>query len=142
MIRIIREGSEKYPIILKTIIVVIAVTFIGGMGWYGYEAARPSSVATIGSYSVSLDEYRRAKQRLYRFYKRHNFRMKRSTTNSSNRWCLMAFWKGRPGACWPISWIFPSPLRTYITRLFPKKNFIAMGNLILNIINGCSKPTG
>ena len=69
MIRIIREGSTKYPWILKTIIVVIAVTFIGGMGWYGYEAARPNSVATIGSYSVSLDEYRRAKQNMYRFYK-------------------------------------------------------------------------
>ena len=69
MIRTIREGSQKYPWILKTIIVVIAVTFIGGMGWYGYEAARPSSIATIGSYSVSLDEYRRAKQNLYRFYK-------------------------------------------------------------------------
>lgn len=69
MIRTIREGSQKYPWILKTIIVVIAVTFIGGMGWYGYEAARPNSVATIGSYTVSLDEYRRAKQRLYRFYK-------------------------------------------------------------------------
>ena len=69
MIRIIREGSTKYPWILKTIIIVIAVTFIGGMGWYGYEAARPNSVATIGSYTVSLDEYRRAKANMYRFYK-------------------------------------------------------------------------
>ena len=69
MIRTIREGSQQYPWILKTVIGVIAVTFIGGMGWYGYEAARPNSVATIGSYSVSLDEYRRAKQNIYRFYK-------------------------------------------------------------------------
>ena len=69
MIRIIREGSTKYPWVLKSIIVVIAVTFIGGMGWYGYEAARPNSVATIGSYSVSLEEYRRAKRNMYRFYK-------------------------------------------------------------------------
>ena len=69
MIRIIREGSTKYPWILKSIIIVIAVTFIGGMGWYGYEAARPNSVATIGSYSVSLEEYRRTKNNLYRFYK-------------------------------------------------------------------------
>ena len=69
MIRTIREGSTKYPWILKSIIIVIAVTFVVGMGWYGYEAARPNSVATIGSYKISLDEYRRAKNNLYRFYK-------------------------------------------------------------------------
>ena len=69
MIRIIREGSQKYPWILKSIIGVIAVTFIGGMGWYGYEAVQPNTVATIGSYTVTLDQYRRAKQRLYRFYR-------------------------------------------------------------------------
>ena len=69
MIRTIREGSTKYPWILKGIIIVIAVTFVVGMGWYGYEAARPNSVATIGSYKISLDEYRRAKNNLYRFYK-------------------------------------------------------------------------
>jgi peptidyl-prolyl cis-trans isomerase D len=68
MIRTIREGSQKHPWILKSIIGVIAVTFVGGMGWYGYEAARPNSVATIGPYAVSLDEYRRAKQNIYRFY--------------------------------------------------------------------------
>ena len=69
MIRTIREGAQKYPWILKGLIGVIAVTFVVGMGWYGYEAARPNSVATIGSYAVSLDEYRRAKQNIYRFYK-------------------------------------------------------------------------
>jgi peptidyl-prolyl cis-trans isomerase D len=69
MIRTIREGSQKYPWILKGLIGVIAVTFVVGMGWFGFEAARPTSVATIGSYSVSLDEYRRAKQKIYEFYK-------------------------------------------------------------------------
>ena len=69
MIRTIREGSTKYPWILKSIIGVVAVTFVVGMGWFGYEAARPNAVATIGSYTVSLNEYRRAKQNLYRFYR-------------------------------------------------------------------------
>ena len=69
MIRLIREGSAKYPWILKTIVGLIAVTFVGGMGWYGYEAAQPNAVATIGSYTVTLNEYRRTKQNLYRFYK-------------------------------------------------------------------------
>ena len=41
MIRLIREGSQKYPWILMTIIGVIAVTFVVGMGWYGYEAVQP-----------------------------------------------------------------------------------------------------
>jgi len=69
MIRLIREGSQKYPWILMTIIGVIAVTFVVGMGWYGYEAVQPNTVATVGSYTVSLNEYRRAKKNLYRFYR-------------------------------------------------------------------------
>ena len=68
MIRLIREGSQKYPWILMTIRGVIAVTFVVGMGWYGYEAVQPNTVATVGSYTVSLNEYRRAKKNLYRFY--------------------------------------------------------------------------
>lgn len=69
MIRIIREGSTKYPWILKGLILGIAVTFVIGMGWYGYESSQPNAVATVGPYKVSKDEYLRTKQNYYRFYR-------------------------------------------------------------------------
>ena len=69
MIRIIREGSAKYPWILKGIMFVIMVTFVIGMGWFGFEATQPNTIAKVGNYTVSRDEYLRAKQRYYRFYR-------------------------------------------------------------------------
>jgi len=70
MIRLIREGSEKHPWLIKIIMLVIAVTFVIGMGWFGYESSQqPNAIASVGPYSVSLEEYRRAYARTYRFYK-------------------------------------------------------------------------
>jgi peptidyl-prolyl cis-trans isomerase D len=69
MIRLIREGSTKYPWILKGLILGIAVTFVIGMGWYGYESSQPNTVATVGPYKVAKDEYLRTKQGYYRFYR-------------------------------------------------------------------------
>ena len=70
MIRLIREGTAKYPWILAVIVGGIAITFVIGMGWYGYdEVAQPNIVATVGPYEVSKDEYLRAKRRYYRFYR-------------------------------------------------------------------------
>ena len=69
MIRLIREGSTKYPWLLKGIILAIAITFVIGMGWYGYEASQPNTVASVGPYTVDRQEYLRAKQRYYRFYR-------------------------------------------------------------------------
>lgn len=66
MIRIIREGS---PWVIKTVILVIAVTFVIGMGWYGYEASQPNAVASVGPYTIDKQEYLRAKQRYYQFYR-------------------------------------------------------------------------
>ncbi len=69
MIRLIREGASKYPWILKFLILGIAIAFIGGMGWYGYEASQPNAVASVGPYIVTKQEYLRAKQRYYRLYR-------------------------------------------------------------------------
>jgi peptidyl-prolyl cis-trans isomerase D len=66
MIRIIREGS---PWVIKTVILVIAVTFVIGMGWYGYEASQPNAVASVGPYTINKQEYLRAKQRVSQFYR-------------------------------------------------------------------------
>jgi peptidyl-prolyl cis-trans isomerase D len=66
MIRLIREGS---PWVIKVVILVIAITFVIGMGWYGYEASQPNAVASVGPYTIDKQEYLRAKQRYYRFYR-------------------------------------------------------------------------
>lgn len=66
MIRLIREGS---PWVIKAVILIIAVTFVIGMGWYGYEASQPNAIATVGPYTVTKQEYLRAKQRFYQFYR-------------------------------------------------------------------------
>jgi peptidyl-prolyl cis-trans isomerase D len=70
MIRLIREGSQKHPWILKIIVILIAVTFTIGMGWFGYETAQqPNAVALVGPYQVNLQEFRQTYNRTYRFYK-------------------------------------------------------------------------
>ena len=72
MIRLIREGSTKYPWILKFVVLVIAVTFTIGMGWFGYETSQqPNVVAVVGSYQVELDEFRKAYNRIDAFYRRN-----------------------------------------------------------------------
>jgi len=69
MIKLIREGSKKYPWILKLIVLGIAITFVIGMGWFGYESSQqPNAIALVGPYEVSLEEFRRAYNRTYRFY--------------------------------------------------------------------------
>jgi len=69
MIRLIREGSANHPWVLKIIMILIAVTFTLGMGWWGFHGGQPNVVASIGPYSVSMDEYRRAYNNAYRFYR-------------------------------------------------------------------------
>jgi len=66
MIRLIREGS---PWVIKVVILVIAVTFVIGMGWYGYEASQPNAVASVGPYTIDKQEYLRAKRRVYGIYR-------------------------------------------------------------------------
>jgi len=66
MIRLIREGS---PWVIKTVILVIAVTFVIGMGWYGYEASQPNAVASVGPYTIDKQEYLLAKKRYYQIYR-------------------------------------------------------------------------
>ncbi len=66
MIRLVRESS---PWIIKGLIIAIAIAFIGSMGWVGFEASQPNTVATVGNYEVTKEEYLRTKQRYYRFYR-------------------------------------------------------------------------
>jgi peptidyl-prolyl cis-trans isomerase D len=69
MIKILRFANEKYPWFLAVTMGFIAITFIVGMGWWGFGEHSGSVVATVGDQSVSLDEFKRAYENTYRFYK-------------------------------------------------------------------------
>src|SRR6185437_11504409 len=69
MIKILRFANEKYPWFLAVTMGFIAVTFIVGMGWWGFGEHAGSAVATVGDLSVSTDEFKRAYENTYRFYK-------------------------------------------------------------------------
>ncbi len=69
MIKLMREASHNYPWLLKTIMGVLAVAFVITMGWWGFGEQRGSLVATVGDMSVSVEEFRRAHENSYRFYK-------------------------------------------------------------------------
>ncbi len=69
MIRLIREGSVKYPWILVGIMGVIVVTFVVGMGWFGYGEVQRNKVATVGDVKISRDDYERAYRQAQDLYR-------------------------------------------------------------------------
>lgn len=69
MIKILRFANEKYPWFLAATIGFIAITFVVGMGWWGFGEHTGSVVATVGDQSISLDEFKRAYENTYRFYR-------------------------------------------------------------------------
>lgn len=70
MIKLIREGSKKYPWMLKIIMLIIGVTFVIGMGWFGFDnAQQPNVVAAVGPYTVEARDFRDAYNRTYDAYK-------------------------------------------------------------------------
>jgi peptidyl-prolyl cis-trans isomerase D len=69
VIKILRVANEKYPWFLATTIGFIAITFIIGMGWWGFGQEPGTVVASVGDLAVSQDEFKRAYENTYRFYK-------------------------------------------------------------------------
>ena len=69
MIKILRFANERYPWFLASTIGFIAITFVIGMGWWGFGEQQGTIVASVGDHSVSLDEFKRAYENTYRFYK-------------------------------------------------------------------------
>jgi peptidyl-prolyl cis-trans isomerase D len=69
MIKLMREASHSYPWLLKSIMGILAIAFVITMGWWGFGEQRGSVVAAVGDLTVSHDEFRRAYENSYRFYK-------------------------------------------------------------------------
>jgi hypothetical protein len=69
MIKLMREGAHKYPWLLKSIMGVLAIAFVVGMGWWGFTDSQSNGIASVGDLPISQDEYRRAYENTYRYYK-------------------------------------------------------------------------
>ncbi len=69
MIKLMREAAHSYPWLLKSIMGVLAIAFIITMGWWGFGDQPGQVVASVGDLSVSRDEFRKAYENTYRFYK-------------------------------------------------------------------------
>jgi peptidyl-prolyl cis-trans isomerase D len=69
MIKTMRNAAHSYPWLLKSIMGILAIAFVITMGWWGFGEQSENTVASIGDLTVSRDEYRRAYETMYRFYK-------------------------------------------------------------------------
>ncbi|MFZ5863557.1 MAG: SurA N-terminal domain-containing protein [Nitrospirota bacterium] len=66
MIKLLRHGAIENPWIYRIIMLIIAVTFVITMGWWGFSDDERQVIARVGERSFTLDEYERA----YRNYER------------------------------------------------------------------------
>ena len=69
MIKLLREVAHDYPWFLKSIIGILAIAFIITMGWWGFGQQSGNVVASVGDFAIQQEEYRRAYDNTYRFYK-------------------------------------------------------------------------
>lgn len=69
MIKVMRDASHNYPWLLKSIMGILAIAFVITMGWWGFGEQPGNTVATVGDLAVTRDEFRRAYENMYRFYK-------------------------------------------------------------------------
>lgn len=69
MIKLLREAAHDYPWFLKSIMGLLALDFIITMGWWGFGQQSGTSVASVGDQQIPQDEFRRAYENTYRFYK-------------------------------------------------------------------------
>lgn len=69
MIKVMRNASHNHPWLLKSIMGILAIAFVITMGWWGFGEQTGSAVASVGDLTVSRDEFRRAYENMYRFYK-------------------------------------------------------------------------
>jgi peptidyl-prolyl cis-trans isomerase D len=69
MIKILRYTHDRFPWLLAVAMGFIAVTFVVGMGWWGFGGQSGNVVASVGDLTVSRDEFKRAYENTYRVYK-------------------------------------------------------------------------
>lgn len=69
MIKLMRESVQKHPWLLKSIMGILAVAFVITMGWWGFSGNTSNVIASVGPLTITRNEYARAYENAYRFYK-------------------------------------------------------------------------
>ncbi len=69
MLKIMRKGAIENPWLFKIIMGVIAITFVGTMGWMGLSAPTDDSIAEVNGDKISLNEFRQSEKNVRDFYR-------------------------------------------------------------------------
>ncbi len=69
MLKVIRQITETHPIVYQLIFLVIAVTFVISLGWWGFSGSGTSEVARVGREAIAFADYRQAYEARIRFYR-------------------------------------------------------------------------
>lgn len=69
MIKLLRHSAIENPWVYRILMLVIAVTFVITMGWWGFSDDERTVVARVGTHSISMDEYERAYRNQERAYR-------------------------------------------------------------------------
>ena len=72
MVKTLGLINRKFPWLLAAIMGFIAITFVIGMGWWGFDGQSDNSVARVGDQTVSMDEFKRTYENMRRIYKENN----------------------------------------------------------------------
>jgi peptidyl-prolyl cis-trans isomerase D len=72
MLKLIRERAIENPWFFRTIMGLLAITFMISLGWWGSDQGNSeNNIAEIGEDSISLDEYMRVYKNVVRFYRQN-----------------------------------------------------------------------
>ncbi|MBI3611046.1 MAG: SurA N-terminal domain-containing protein [Nitrospirae bacterium] len=69
MLKILRKGAIENPWLYRTIMFLIAATFVISMGWWGFSERKEPYVAQIDQTRITLAQYNRYKENAYRYYR-------------------------------------------------------------------------
>jgi len=69
MLKILRKGAIENPWIYRTVMFLIAATFVISMGWWGFSGEKNPYVAQIDDARITRAQYLQYKENAYRYYR-------------------------------------------------------------------------
>lgn len=69
MLKLLRKGAIDNPWMFRTIMFLIALTFVISMGWFGISGRRDPYVAQVDQTRISRIKYERYRENAYRLYR-------------------------------------------------------------------------
>jgi len=68
MLKNLREGAIENPWIYRSVMFLIAATFVISMGWWGFSDQKDPDVAQVDQTKITRAQYLRYKENAYRYY--------------------------------------------------------------------------